>query len=151
MIFSVLARRRRKKSVFRASRTIFLCFLVIFSKKSRKCLNIFSSWPKIFSAKCWFLNIVHYNSIYKSHNVVIQFKNVFIQVFMHRIQIKIFVLCYIITLWDIWFFEVGNLCLNNIFFCLAKEVLEYTNTHTKMMDQNILSLYYCLSYDQPNR
>ena len=39
-------------------------------------------------------------------------------------------------------FEAGNLCLNNIFFCLAKEVLEYTNTNTKMKDQNILSLYF---------
>ena len=41
-------------------------------------------------------------------------------------------------------FEAGNLCLNNIFFCLAEEVLEYTNTHTKMTDQNILSLYFPL-------
>ena len=41
-------------------------------------------------------------------------------------------------------FEAGNLCLNNIFFCLAKEVLEYTNTNTKMTDQNILSLYFPL-------
>lgn len=41
-------------------------------------------------------------------------------------------------------FEAGELCLNNIFFCLATEVLEHTNTQTKMDDIDILSLYFPL-------
>jgi hypothetical protein len=41
-------------------------------------------------------------------------------------------------------FEVGDLCLNNIFFCLATEVLEHTNKHTKMIDFDVLSLYFPL-------
>ena len=41
-------------------------------------------------------------------------------------------------------FEVGQLCLNNIFFCLAEEVLTYTSTQTKLEEISILNLYFPL-------
>ena len=41
-------------------------------------------------------------------------------------------------------FEAGNLCLNNIFFCLANEVLTYTSKQSILAESDILNLYFPL-------
>jgi hypothetical protein len=41
-------------------------------------------------------------------------------------------------------FEAGDMCLNNIFFCLANEVLEHTTRETSLDENDVLNLYYPL-------
>ena len=41
-------------------------------------------------------------------------------------------------------FEAGKLCQNNIFFCTAGEVLEYTTVNTDMEESEVLDLYFPL-------
>ena len=41
-------------------------------------------------------------------------------------------------------FETGNLCQNNIYFCIADEVLTYTSRETDIEETDILNLYFPL-------
>ena len=41
-------------------------------------------------------------------------------------------------------FEVGNLCLNNIFMCTAEEVLTYSSSKTSINEKDMLNLYFPL-------